>query len=175
MGGADNNCIVRNFINGLGYNCFATGATEVALGASLLPHKTTPTSIPSLHDIHQSDRLLFWKWVAILIAIVTTTAHSQDMHDQAGDNIRGRKTVPLVIGDVPARVSIIVGTVFWSIACCLFWDVSFLAYFIVGGLAAVVSVRACVFRSASADRVTFLFWNGWITSVYMLPTLKMWL
>lgn len=175
MSGADGNCIVRNLINGLGYNCFATGATEVALGASFLRLKTTPTSIHSLHDIHQSDCLLFWKWVAILIAVVTTTAHSQDMHDQAGDNIRGRKTIPLVIGDVPARVSIVVGIVFWSIACCLFWRIGVLTYIIVGGLAAVVSVRTCVFRSAGADKMTFLLWNGWITSVYILPTLKIWL
>jgi 4-hydroxybenzoate polyprenyltransferase len=174
MGGADSNCVVRNFINGLGYNCFATGATEVVLGDSLISHHSNMTDFLSLQDISQWDRLLFWKWVLILVIVITTTAHSQDIPDQAGDGARGRKTVPLVIGDTAARVSIVLGTGFWSVACCLFWQVGFASYFIVGGLAAVVSFRVCTFRSPRADKLTFLWWNGWVTSVYMLPTLKMW-
>lgn len=167
MGGADHSCIVRNLINGMGYISFAPGATEVAIGSSLLPYnRVGALDCPEL--------LLFWKWVALLITVVITTAHAQDMHDQAGDSVRDRKTVPLVMGDAPARISLMVCTCLWSVVCCLFWEVGAFALVLVGSLAIVVSIRTCALRTAKADKRTFLLWNGWITSVYMLPILKHW-
>jgi hypothetical protein len=90
FGGSDDSCIIRNVINALGYNCFTSGAAEVALGFSLMPYRAVPLSIAALTEPDHKEYILFWKWVAILVAVISTTAHAQDMHDQAGDSIRGR-------------------------------------------------------------------------------------
>jgi len=172
LGGSDNSCVIRNLINGLGYNCFATGATEVALGHSLMPYKTLPRTIHTLLHPDRTEFLQFWIWVAILVAVISTTAHAQDMHDQGGDGLRGRRTVPLVIGDSLARVSMVIGVGFWTVACCSIWGVVLLPWILVSALALVVSVRICLYRTVEADKRTFLLWNAWITSVYMLPSMK---
>lgn len=39
--------------------------------------------------------------------------HSQDMKDQDGDRSRGRRTAPIVLGDVVARSTIAIS--FWSV------------------------------------------------------------
>ncbi|KAF1956307.1 hypothetical protein CC80DRAFT_593774 [Byssothecium circinans] len=174
LGGSDTSCIIRNFINGLGYNCFASGATEVALGMGLLPYTNVPLSLSEMLNPARPDRILFWKWVAILVTVITTTAHAQDIHDQEGDSLRGRHTVPLVIGDVPARVSMVIGVWFWTFTCCLFWNVGIVPYLLIGSVAATVSARTMLYRSVKSDKKTFLIWNGWVTTIYMLPVLKLW-
>ncbi|KAF2465140.1 uncharacterized protein BDR25DRAFT_379884 [Lindgomyces ingoldianus] len=173
LGGADNSCVVRNLINGLGYVSFSSGAMEVAVGHSLLPYANILTSVAELHGLSKHNFLPLWNWLGILIIIVFTTTHAQDMHDQAGDRARGRRTVPLVIGDVAARISIVISVGIWSIFCALYWDVGALGFGLVGILAAVVGIRTMALRRVRDDKKTFMFWNAWITAVYMLPLLSL--
>lgn len=83
--GGDASCLVSSLIKACGYICFTSGAMEVSLGFAL-PIK------PKLMG-----------WFGMIAAIIFTTAHLQDMHDQEGDNTRGRKTVPLVLCDSLSR------------------------------------------------------------------------
>ena len=152
--GADSSCLVRNLINALGYVCFTWGAMEVALGFPL-PLDT---------------RLI--KWFGVVAAVIFTTVHLQDMSDQLGDRIRGRKTVPLVIGDGPARWMTAITMIFWGYVCPRFWNsimtVAALGFVLAGGVAA----RYLVLRTVEADRLTFKLWNLWMTLVFLLPLLS---
>ncbi|PQE28240.1 digeranylgeranylglyceryl phosphate synthase protein [Rutstroemia sp. NJR-2017a WRK4] len=99
LGGADN-IMTRNLINGLGFQAFGWGATLVA-------------SNSPKYSLNQTSALLF----SLLGVVVLTTVQSQDMHDQEGDQNRGRRTLPLVIGDGPARWTLAIGVIIWSFYC----------------------------------------------------------
>ncbi|KAL8671616.1 MAG: hypothetical protein Q9168_003889 [Polycauliona sp. 1 TL-2023] len=107
FGGGDKSCLIRNIINGCGYVCFTSGAMEVALGLPL-PLETS-----------------LLRWFGIIAAIIFSTVHLQDMYDQAGDRVKGRNTVPLVIGDGHARWIIAVAMPFWGSVCPLYFNAGF--------------------------------------------------
>ncbi|KAL9090202.1 MAG: hypothetical protein Q9159_002101 [Coniocarpon cinnabarinum] len=156
LGGSDGSWTIRNFINGCGFVAYTSGALEVALRGSstTLDHKVG----------------IFF---VVLFLIVFTTVHTQDMYDQDGDRQRGRQTVPLAIGDVPARWMIAVNVFVFSIVCTLFWGVSpstaswsgHIFQLAIGG---IVSIRTLTKRSVEADKDTFRLWNLWLVSIYGL-------
>ncbi|VUC21559.1 unnamed protein product [Clonostachys rosea] len=161
LGGADCNPFVRNLINSLGYTCFLTGALEAAANQPLfflVLSQSTPFSLAPMAS-----------WVAIIAGIVFTTVHSQDMYDQAGDAARQRRTVPLVIGDAPARWMLAVCMVVWGILCPIFWDAATLARVVCAVLAGAVALRSLVLRDVDSDKRTFVVWNSWMAVVYALP------
>ena len=153
-GGADTSCIIRNFINACGFVCYSSGAMEVALGY-VLPWQTP-----------------LFQWFFIIGAVVFSTVQTQDFGDQAGDKLRGRKTVPLVAGDDTARWITVVPIIFWSICCPLYWKPH-------GGFSAAFTLIGCLIglrylkkRSVSDDKKTFRLWNLWMVFMYSLPLLK---
>ena len=152
--GGDISCLLRNFINACGYVCFTSGAMEVALGFPL-PLET---------------RLV--RWFCIIAAIIFTTVHLQDMYDQSGDIMRGRKTVPLVMGDGPARWTIAILMVFWGYVCPCFWHGGTAVFVLSILLAGTVAVRSLLFTSVEDDRRTFIIWNAWMTVVFVLPLMS---
>ena len=152
--GADSSYLVRNLINALGYVCFTSGAMEVALGFSL-PVKT---------------RLV--EWFGVIAAVIFTTVHLQDMYDQLGDRIRGRRTVPLVIGDGPARWMTAITMIFWGYLCPRFWHSAMRVTALSVLLAGTVAARCLMLRTIEADRLTFKLWNMWMTLVFLLPLLS---
>lgn len=156
FGGADVNPLIRNAINALGYICFISGAMEVALDVPL-PLSTTS---------------VLAKWFGIISGIIMTTVHTQDMYDQEGDTLRGRSTLPLVLGDGPARWITAVWMVVWGVLCPNFWHTTLLTRAIGIGLALLVGLRTLAYRSVPSDKVTFLIWNIWVSFVYALPLLQ---
>ncbi len=98
-GGADVNFLVRNIINAAGFISFAFGATDVLLGGS----------VPLAMSLA--------RWVATIGFVVVTTVQVQDMADQAGDDARERRTLPLTIGDGVARWVIACAVLAWSWLC----------------------------------------------------------
>ncbi|KAI1475580.1 UbiA prenyltransferase family [Daldinia eschscholtzii] len=156
FGGADVNPLIRNAINALGYICFISGAMEVALGVPL-PLSTTS---------------VLAKWFGIISGIIMTTVHTQDMYDQEGDALRGRRTLPLVLGDGPARWITAVWMVVWGVLCPNFWHTTLPTRTIGMALALLVGLRTLAYRSVPSDKVTFLIWNIWVSFVYALPLLQ---
>jgi 4-hydroxybenzoate polyprenyltransferase len=153
--GADASCIIRNFINACGYICFTSGALEVISGRS----------------IASFDSKAF-QWLMIIGTVVFTTIQSQDMPDQAGDSLRDRKTVPLVIGDKAARISIVIPLAIWSCVCPAFWRIHAGGCVVPVILAAITIGRFLSRRTAEADKVSFRIYNVWIVSIYLLPLFK---
>ena len=152
--GGDNGFLVRNLINALGYICFLSGALEVAVGCPL-PVKA---------------RLI--QWFSMIAAIVFSTVQLQDMYDQGGDSMRGRRTVPLVIGDGPARWTTAFLMIFWAYVCPRFWNSAMAVIALSLLLAGTVIARSLLLRTVEDDRLTFKLWNAWMTLVFLLPLLS---
>lgn len=154
--GADCGFLIRNLINGGGFLSFLSGAVEVGYG---------PAAI--------NTRMV--QWLVIIGAVVFTTVQLQDMYDQAGDAARSRKTLPLVIGDVPARWVIAIMMVIWGVFCPYFWGGGILSSnpsrsgILVSVLAFVISLRSLSLHSVADDKKTFLLWNFWMVMLYTLP------
>ena len=149
--GADRSCIVRNFINASGFVCYTSGALQVA----------------AFGEFQVVQDLMLW--FLIIAAAVFSTVHSQDLHDQPGDSLRQRKTMPLVVGDLPARWTIAIPTIIWSWICPWFWSVSLEGYIGPLFLGHLVAARTLSKRSVSSDKNTFRLWNLWLVSLYCLP------
>ena len=154
LGGADTSCIIRNFINACGFICFASGALEVAIERSL-----------------QLDSQLVL-WLGVIFTTVFLTVQTQDMYDQTGDQQRGRRTVPLELGDAAARLTIAIPMAILCWVCPRFWRVPPLGYVGPVALGTTVAVRTLTYRDVSADKVTFRIWNLWMVSLYTLPALS---
>ena len=159
LGGANANPFIRNVLNALGYLCFTSGALEVAIGHPILI-SLDGTSFSSPR---------FVCWFAIIGGIILTTIHGQDMYDQEGDSARGRKTVPLVVGDAAARWMIAGCISAWGVICPAFWDAVLATRGVCALLAGIVAVRSLAFRDVTSDKATFFVWNIWVTFVYVLP------
>lgn len=153
LGGADSNCVFRNLLNAAGYTSFASGATVVAI---------TPSSLNKLA----------YKWFGMILLIVFSTVQVQDMQDQDGDRIRGRKTVPLVIGDWKARWTVAIGVSLWSFAAPTFWEASLAGYAAPVVLGLFVAHRVLSKHTCQEDARTFKLWNIWIMTVYLVPLVK---
>jgi 4-hydroxybenzoate polyprenyltransferase len=154
--GADSHPFVRNAINALGYLCFISGATEVALGEPI------PFAMSGLP-------FLLLQWFSMLGGMVLTTIHVQDMPDQEGDALRGRRTVPLVIGDGRARWTIAVSMLVWCILCPAMWVKSAVLGPIIVGLSVLIGARTLLHRDMVSDKRTFIIWNVWVSILYLLP------
>ncbi|KAK0744970.1 UbiA prenyltransferase family-domain-containing protein [Apiosordaria backusii] len=149
--------VSRNVINALGFCCFASGALEVAMDS------------PLSFFGEQSQTMV--KWLAMIGGIVFSTVQTQDMADQVGDSMRGRKSMPLALGDGPARWTIAVPMVAWSTICPWFWRVSAGAHVVVACLGLLIACRTLRRRSIEADKRTFQLWNLWMACLYTLPLL----
>ncbi|MCJ1384004.1 hypothetical protein MMC17_007119 [Xylographa soralifera] len=152
LGGADVSGVVRNLMNVAFYLCAMVGTIEVAAGGQSIAFSG-----------------MAWAWFAVLGAVVMTTVHVQDLPDQEGDAVRGRRTIPLEIGDKKARWSVVVMDLVWSIAAPMFWHKGALGFILPLGLAGVVAVRLFRNRSVKEDKVTLMIWNMWLLSLYLLP------
>ncbi|KAI0205450.1 UbiA prenyltransferase family [Astrocystis sublimbata] len=153
FGGADDEPVIRSGINALGYICFLSGAMEVALDVTLA--------------LYHSFYLL--SWLGIIAAIIFTTVHSQDFSDQEGDALRGRRTLPLVLGDSPSRWVLAIWMSIWGIVCPSFWGAALPTRILGLALAECVGLRSIMYRNSVRDKTTFFIWNVWICFVYMLP------
>ena len=152
-GGADRNCVLRNLINGAGFICYTSGAMEVAYGS------TVPLNGPLL------------RWFAIIGTTVASTVQTQDMYDQAGDSVRHRQTVPLVLGDAMSRWTIAVPVVIWSCVCPWLWGCGY-GYIAPISLGSMITYRVLAKRSVVEDKMTFRVWNAWMIAVYLLPLIR---
>ena len=157
LGGADNSCITRNFINACGFLSFATGAAEVISASEML---TTLFHAGAC------------QWFLIIGAIVFSTVQTQDMHDQAGDGLRGRNTVPLVVGDRIARMTIAVPVALWSYICPAIWQLGLVSHVLSLAVGGVISVRTLSMKTVVEDKTTFRIWNLWLVLLYSMPLIK---
>ncbi|KAI0543530.1 UbiA prenyltransferase family-domain-containing protein [Xylaria curta] len=155
---ADRNWFSRNVINALGFYCFTSGALDVSLLSSA--------------QVIPAARIQVFLWLIVSGAVVLTTVQMQDMADQAGDDMRHRKTMPLSLGDSTTRWVTAVLVLIWSVLCPRFWSLGIGLSLSFGAFGSLISYRTLSFRSVLADERTFLLWNIWIAMVYSFPLLS---
>ena len=148
------NCGTRNLINAAGYLSFTYGAFEVAVGS----------------QARLNERAC--QWFLLIGMIIFSTVQIQDIQDQEGDRARGRKTIPLVIGDMPTRWTIALLLPFWSLLAPAFWQLGAVVYLLPLMLSVLISMRILRQRAAADDKTSFRMWNAWILTVYVLPIMR---
>ena len=153
LGGGEDS-LGRNLILAATYACYCSGSVKVASGHEYTMHRAA------------------YQWIAIIAGVIFTTMQVQDLKDQEGDQARGRKTIPLVLGDRPARWTIAVPVLIWSIACPTFWSLQAFAFATTIGLGLAVACRVILMQGVAADRFTWKLWCLWLTFLYLLPVLK---
>ena len=147
--------MVRNLINAAGYLSFMRGAVRVgrdAVGASFSAAGNC--------------------WLFLLGPIIFSTIHVQDIPDQEGDRVRNRRTVPLVIGDGPARWTVATLVVLWAAVCLYFWRARFWIAMALITLSISIARRMIVLRTVEDDKRTFKLWNCWVMFIFSLPLIK---
>lgn len=155
--GADASCILRNCINACGILCFISGAFQAAMQVHVIRNKVVQ------------------EWMCVIGSIIFSSIQAQDMPDQAGDRARGRKTLPLVVGDSPARWTVALPVLFWSVFCPHFWRLSNFGYAAPCALGTAIAMRILLRRTKAEDKATFRLWNLWLVCIYTLPLQVSWL
>lgn len=151
LGGSEH-LFIRTLINGLGFQTFGWGASIVVS--------------------ESRDYALNWNaalWFPVVGMVVFTTVQTQDMYDQEGDLERGRRTLPLVVGDGPARWTTALAVSTWSCFCPFFWGLPWGGYVVPVIVGLCVSSRTLWRRSVDADKFTFRIWCFWTLCLYVLP------
>lgn len=151
LGGANKSYITRNLLNAFGMSIYSAGAIIVASGSR---SGLTVTAT---------------QWIAFIGLVVLTTIHVQDMKDQQGDAVCGRKTLPLVMGDSFARWTIAWAIMGWSLAAPTFWRLGLEGYVPTVVIGATITFRILRLRCLAADKTTWAFWCVWMVSLYLLP------
>nr|WBQ21655.1 hypothetical protein [Biscogniauxia sp.] len=149
--GGAGNPFTKSLLNGFGFACFFAGPLEVATGRSVFSGKREAAV-----------------WLLMLAAAITTTSHLQDFRDTAGDKLVGRKTVPLVVGDIGARAVAAFGIVGWIYVACCFWEASWIVgagLWLAGMLMAGNFFRD---RSIKGDTLTWKMFSFWLVGLFML-------
>ncbi|KAL6231478.1 hypothetical protein BDW75DRAFT_243867 [Aspergillus navahoensis] len=145
--------LTRDFIIAIAYDLFLVSSLRIALTAT-----GTCTSVSISTTGH--------RWRGMLAGVIATTMQIQDLRDQVGDQKRGRKTWPLVLGDVVSRGWIAACVMFWSIACALFWHVPLWVSAGVVLLGTWIGVRVLLKRG---DVGAWRWWCFWQLALYSLP------
>ncbi|KAI2794604.1 hypothetical protein POX_a01203 [Penicillium oxalicum] len=142
--------IVRDGIIACGYALYLSSSLRIVSGL----------------DFHITEH--GYRWIAIMSGIILTTMQVQDLKDQVGDRTRGRRTLPLVLGDKVSRWSIVGFTLFWSMLCCYFWQLPLWGYVLplLTGLA--VSFHVVI---GSNDAQAWRLWCAWQVVIYGIPSL----
>lgn len=149
--------LVRELLIAVGYAMFNSGSLKIAgCGRSRHP------------DCSLNPRGL--AWTAIISVVICTTMQIQDLKDQRGDRLRGRKTVVLYLGQRVSRWSIAFFVVFWSCMCARFWSAGPASSSLVMALAALVAWRVVKMQSRPGDGQTWKLWCLWLILLYVLPT-----
>ncbi|KAF2233204.1 hypothetical protein EV356DRAFT_568081 [Viridothelium virens] len=117
--------MLKSLVTATGFACFLAGPLEVALRYPVFSSLDMPLA-----------------WLCIVTAAMFTTAHAQDFRDRIGDKVTKRRTLPLVIGDFPARVLVAIGVITWSVVGTLFWNAGITGLMISG------SIGLCLHRPA---------------------------
>lgn len=148
--------VLKNLLNAAGFACFLAGPLEIATGGASV------VAFPAaLH------------WLAIIAVAIFFTVHTQDLRDQAGDRMRLRQTLPLLIGDAPARWVVVV-----AVACCscwatAFWRLGVAALAVPAGAGTLLVGNLLRKRTVGGDVMTWKLWPVWMASLFCLPLIKM--
>ncbi|KAI4871157.1 UbiA prenyltransferase family [Hypoxylon rubiginosum] len=144
---------VRDILISVGYGMFNSGSLQIALG---------------------SEASTNWNgtsWICLISSVILTTMQIQDLKDQAGDRLRGRKTMVLFLGEETSRRSIGFFVCFWTCFCAMRCNLSAWSCAVPVIPAAVVTWRVLTMRDQKDNRRSWQLWCVWLLGLYLLPFL----
>ena len=150
--GAKEDPILRNVLNACGLVSFNAGATAIAADLG----RTSFTQ-----NAHT--------WFAIITSVIFSTIHVQDLADTIGDAAIGRRTIPLVYGDGPARWSAAVLITAWSFLCPWYWGVTIVNYIMPVVVGGTIALQVLLKRDIRSDALSWKLWCIWSMTLYFLP------
>lgn len=112
-------------------------------------------------------------WSGAHFGLAATTIQTMDFRDQAGDAAIGRQTLPLVMGDAPARWVTGMSVLFWTGLCPWLCDSGAWGYTLSAATGSVLVFNLLVYRTVSADRRAYKLWGVWLAAIYSLPWLSL--
>jgi 4-hydroxybenzoate polyprenyltransferase len=144
-GASDGHYAFRDFLNGIGLAIWTLGATSAAKGPNLA--------------FANADIIAG----AIMAFAIATTDGIQDLRDLYGDRQCGRRTFPLLVGEMNARYLLALATLLWSFGLIPFLDLPLLSAQTV--LGAIIAVRLVLLRECDSDKMTTQIWFAWSASL----------
>lgn len=153
LGGADENFAVRNILNASGILCFGSASTNLAAGQWTYSERAFP-------------------WFAIVWSVIFSTMQIMDLEDMKGDAARGRKTMPISLGQSLTRWSIIMSIISWSLICPVFWHLTISGFILSLSAGCFLAFRVCFYRGMREDKMNFHIWSLWTSVLYALPVFQ---
>ncbi|RPD56609.1 hypothetical protein L226DRAFT_455370 [Lentinus tigrinus ALCF2SS1-7] len=136
--------------------CAIGGYTTIEMGATMLIGEASELDAVAMAAVYLSGAIIF------------TTVHAQDFADVEGDIALGRNTLPIYAPDLARTFTLVILTT-WSLVLSAFWNIGPICrtlFVVLGGL---VGARYYLLRNPKADRLSYVFYNIWLTVAHLLP------
>ncbi|KAI5927098.1 hypothetical protein F4810DRAFT_652301 [Camillea tinctor] len=146
---------LKNLLNGFGFACFFAGPLEVATGRSVFSGEGKAAI-----------------WLAMIAIGITSSSHLQDFRDMEGDRAIGRKTVPLKIGDLNARLLCVLAIGLANSVACWFWPGVWMGSAIAWIAGIAIATNLFLDRSVNGDAFSWNLFPLWMLGLFLLPVLR---
>lgn len=110
-------------------------------------------------------------WMIVFGLAILTTIHAQDFRDMEGDQLKGRTTLPLMLGAKTGRLTLAVSLMFWSVFCPYYLGLPTYAYCLTTGFGGVTGLRFVLKTDISADKKSFHLYCLWVAAMLQLPVM----
>ncbi|KAL1702258.1 UbiA prenyltransferase family [Schizophyllum commune] len=141
---------LKSPVGALGYTCLCWGVTLMFEDGNPL----SPTA-----------QLAF----LLQFSIFSTTGHTQDFRDRAGDAAIGRKTLAIVLPQTLARWSLLCMLFSWSTALVYIWQPPAYVVPFYYALAARTAYHLTTDESHEGDEASYFWYNLWFSGCQLLP------
>ncbi|KAI5886114.1 uncharacterized protein SCHCODRAFT_02518687 [Schizophyllum commune H4-8] len=141
---------LKSPVGALGYTCLCWGVTLMFEDG----HALSPTA-----------QLAF----LLQFSIFSTTGHTQDFRDRAGDAAIGRKTLAIVLPQTLARWSLLCLLFSWSTALVYIWQPPAYVTLVYYALAARTAYHLTTDESHEGDEASYFWYNLWFSGCQLLP------
>lgn len=131
-------------------------------------------SIGSLSIIsNHSETMAAKLWMFVFGLVIFTTIHAQDFRDMEGDQLKGRTTLPLIMGSKTGRVTLAASIMFWSIFCPFYLRLPLHAYGLAAGLGGFTGWRFMSKTDNASDKKSFHLYCLWVAVMLQLPAMAL--
>lgn len=149
--GGNEDWFMRNVLAAGGYIFYALGSLAIV----------------SNHSETRTAKL----WMIIFGLVILTTIHAQDFRDVEGDSLKGRTTLPLIMGSKTGRMTLAASLMFWSVFCPYYLNLSYYAYALTAGFAGMTGLRFILKTDNASDKKSFHLYCLWVAAMLQLPAM----
>ncbi|QGA18552.1 hypothetical protein EYB26_006237 [Talaromyces marneffei] len=151
--GGNEDWFMRNLLAAGGYIFYALGSLAIV----------------SSHSETRAAKL----WMIIFGLVILTTIHAQDFRDMDGDQLKGRTTLPLIMGSKTGRMTLAASLMFWSIFCPYYLNLSHYAYYLTTGFGGMTGLRFILKTDNASDKKSFHLYCLWVAAMLQLPAMAL--